>query len=557
MPASLPDQPAERGGREIWFSVAPAVLVLAITGILGVPAATVAIRCAERLLHGADSSGTPPTQALGVALQVIPSTLLSIAAIATLATALALPGAWALASGRRGRFGAGRILAAAMIATPLLLPNYLAYSGWGLLRGPNTRFGDWLATQDPAVTIVVGRLTAIGGMALWAWPLGAFALAGPLRAVVGPGGLTELARLDAPSALGRVRLLAPALARPILGAWLLIALVMLGSAIPLHVAQVPTYTIELWKLLQLAPDPTGVWLASLPLLALALAVGGVVGRRAAWGASPGPEQGEPGGHGGPDRSATIALATVWTVTVAVPVALFAWSLSSWSSIPMFWRISGEGVAQSMGFAAGAAACGAALTLATWACVELGGRRSRLVGMCTLVVFIAAGLFPGVLVGLAQSASWGAPPLDRVAGASVVVLTHLARFGFVAVMAGWWLARLRGPEHRWLVRIDCGRSLPGWWEASVRPFTVSVVGAAVCLGALSLHEIESTVFVLPPGVANLPQQLLDYLHYARDEQLSAASINLVGVGVFVALAGAGMLAWGLGRGQVSEPTGGAR
>jgi ABC-type spermidine/putrescine transport system permease subunit II len=79
---------------------------------------------------------------------------------------------------------------------------------------------------------------------------------------------------------------------------------------------------------------------------------------------------------------------------------------------------------------------------------------------------------------------------------------------------------------------------------VRPRLAAVVGVGLAIAALSVHEMESTVFVLPPGMSNLAQQLLDYLHYARDEQLSAAAINLLGSGVVIALVAGWLVARGL-------------
>src|SRR5690606_38286480 len=56
--------------------------------------------------------------------------------IALLATTIALPAAWATRTWR------GPALVALLV--PMLLPSYLAYSGWGLLRAPGTALGDWL-----------------------------------------------------------------------------------------------------------------------------------------------------------------------------------------------------------------------------------------------------------------------------------------------------------------------------------------------------------------------------------------------------------------------------
>jgi ABC-type spermidine/putrescine transport system permease subunit II len=90
-------------------------------------------------------------------------------------------------------------------------------------------------------------------------------------------------------------------------------------------------------------------------------------------------------------------------------------------------------------------------------------------------------------------------------------------------------------------LDGARSLGAWLTVTLRPQWAPVVGLGLAIAALSFHEIESTVLVLPPGLANLPQQLLDYLHYARDEQLSAAAVNLLSLGALVALLSAGLTA----------------
>jgi ABC-type spermidine/putrescine transport system permease subunit II len=121
---------------------------------------------------------------------------------------------------------------------------------------------------------------------------------------------------------------------------------------------------------------------------------------------------------------------------------------------------------------------------------------------------------------------------------------LARFGWVGVLGGWWFASIEPREHRWIRELDAGRSLRAWLAATLRPQLAPAIGIGLAIAALSFHEIESTVQVLPPGLANLPQQLLDYLHYARDEQLSAAAVNLLGLGVLCALASAYLTAGAL-------------
>jgi ABC-type Fe3+ transport system permease subunit len=123
------------------------------------------------------------------------------------------------------------------------------------------------------------------------------------------------------------------------------------------------------------------------------------------------------------------------------------------------------------------------------------------------------------------------------GPAIVVMTHFARFGFVAVLGGWWLAKLETREERWTRVMDGGRSLRAFFSVRVWPAGAAVVGIGFAVAALSFHEIESTVIVAPPGRQNLAQQMLDALHYAREEQLSAAAVNLLGLAVVGAVAAA--------------------
>ncbi|MFN7020514.1 MAG: hypothetical protein ACK4WH_04195 [Phycisphaerales bacterium] len=263
----------------------------------------------------------------------------------------------------------------------------------------------------------------------------------------------------------------------------------------------------------------------------------VIGRRVWRGGentAPGTERGEASGLSG------WMAAGVWVVTVLGPLALFVWSLRSWSSVGRFWSQSGAGLTRSAEVAALVGVVVSMFALATWACVADGRAWARRAAAFALLVMLFCGLAPGVLVGLACAQSWGTVGWVRES-AAVIVLAHAARFGFVGVLAGWWLARAETREERWNRELDAGRSAAGWWRARVMGGGgVSAAGAGVCAGALSLHEIEATVMVAPPGRQNLAQQVLDMLHYARDEQLSAAAVNLLGIGAVVAAVGVGML-----------------
>ena len=153
------------------------------------------------------------------------------AGVGVLSTLVAIPAAWHA----RGR-------PAAMLAfmVPLALPSYFAYGALNLLRAPGTPLGDWLAglvdQGFPDAPMLAGRVIAALSLTLWTWPLAMLAMLPAARGV--SDDLLDQIEVDAPGPVQRM------LARVwLLGAapWLaatLVGLVVLGSPVPLHVAQV-------------------------------------------------------------------------------------------------------------------------------------------------------------------------------------------------------------------------------------------------------------------------------------------------------------------------------
>lgn len=451
-----------------------------------------------------------------------------------LAAGLALVWAWWMRGlGPRARgwaMGAG--------LAPLLLPSYLAYAGWNLLRAPGTWLGDALAVAPPWASVWAWRAIAMGGLTLWVWPLALLVLA-PAAARV-PRSMLDAMRAD--GAGSRVllkevlRLLAPDIAR----AAALVALVMAGSAVPLHVAQVYTYSIWLWSEMNRVPDLRGVWLASWPMLGLAVFGAMFILRLVPASRRRGAEPEATDQRGQPRPRAAAAGLTafacaLWSCSVIVPLLLFVLSVREPSAFAAFVRESGAGIVNSVHVGAWVGAIGAAIVLAVWVAVANAPRtESSRIARQVVLWLAVVGLVPGVLVG---SAFAQAAP---AAGMALVVMTHLARFAFIAAIIGWWLGAGEPADLRDARELDGGRSCRGWLAACVRPAWGVVAGAAIALAMLSLHEIESTIQVLPPGLDNLAQYLLDQLHYLRQDQLAAAGAMMTGLGLAGAVGG-GVLA----------------
>lgn len=542
--AGLAEQAAARtvGGSQVLASITLLVIVLALVAFPAVMVVLDVVRASKTPSQPtADLAGLSTTGGLSglTWLTAFGRSLLYAAIIGLLATLLAWPAAWLLRC-KVSPFIAGLVL------VPLLLPCYLAYAGWGLLRGPGTALGDWLGGQEPWVNILAGRVAAVWGLGLWAWPIAAVAMLPRLRRI-GDDAI-ESFRLYAPTRAARWRAMlraqSPALAR----GWGLVALLMLGSAIPLHVAQVPTYANELWKRLQLTGSALEMWGASWPPLLIALLAAVVLGRAALPSRSTveadrdATEPGRADGRHTPGRWVWLSAVMVWCLSVVVPAALFAATLRQRRSLSEFWTFNAEALADSGAVALLAAAIALALCVLVWylrADLRLRSGLSRVILFGAVIALLFGTLAPGVLVGAAYQQSWSAK-LDESGwgwggGGGAVALAHAARFAAVPLAVGLALGSAESRELR-DTRSQFGPWSPrAFWLTHARVNWPVAIGAALAVGCLSLHEIEASVMAQPPGLESLARSLLDYLHFARDEQLSAAALNLLGVGSLAALA----------------------
>lgn len=519
------------GGTEPGASAATAALVSSSAFLaLAVVAWPIGAAATRGLLSGV-AGGVPAIPDPWVLVR----TLAWASAIGGIATAWAWPLAWAIRPGRWWLLG--------LVLAALLMPPYLAYAGWGMARAPGTMLGDWLARQGqgprPWLPTAFGRALAVLGLSLWAAPLATLALLPRVLNI--DQAVLDASRIDPMSPVRRALLVARMSGAGLLAAWGLVALVMLGSAIPLHVAQVETWAVVVWR----AMDEAGAdgraraWGASGPVL-----VAGLVGARLVCRALTRRRTEELGAQRAARGRASGWLALIVIAAgVGAPLAIMALGLKRAGSLARFWSVNHEDVRSSLEIA-GMTALGAGMvTVATWAGLSASSARARALAAASLWVWLVGALVPGVLVGAAVSRawSWNGWMMDSPL---VVVLAHLARFGAVAAVAGAWMARSEPRESRDLRRLDGAEGLVGWWRSAVVGRSAVIPAAGIAVGLLSLHEIEASIFVQPPGVGSLARTILSLLHFNRSEELSAAGVWVVGGGLLVAavvVAGARRLA----------------
>jgi ABC-type Fe3+ transport system permease subunit len=513
---------------------------------------------------GGSTVETLPPLSLAPSIGLLIQTLAWGIGIGLVATIYAWPAAWLIRQRGWGIIG--------LLCVPLMLPTYLCYTAYGILRSPGWFLDNWLEalaksgwTEAPTIA---GRMIAGFGLTLWAWPIAAIILGATVRRL--DQSVLDALALEAKPARRNAEVVW--LCRVgILGAIGAISLVMIGSAVPLHLSQVPTYSTKIWLDLTLAPGSWRVWAAAWPLLVIAFVAGWVVATRLLRSAA---THDEPEAAPAPAHADSAGPLTglIWSASTIVPLVLFAISLSivtrqnetthtsylepalsQWRSVPRFFKLTGESLAGSLVVSIGVAVVSLVIAAATWQSLSARPRAKGLVLLSTRALVIA-GIFPGVLIGSAFSIASNMTEATRDFADTpwIMVLGHTARFGFVPALVGCWLAAIEPRQERDLRALDGALNLRGWLGASLPVQAGALIAAALAAGALSMHEIESAIVIQPPGSPSLAQVLLNDLHQLRMQDLSAAGVILVGGGL-IAAGVAALGVWWTARARLSQPS----
>ncbi|MEL6796295.1 MAG: hypothetical protein AAFO89_05670 [Planctomycetota bacterium] len=458
-------------------------------------------------------AGVPIATALGSIITALPDASLDIrwvilartlawaAGIGALATLLALPIAFAT----RGLTARWSPLA----ALPLLMPMPLVYAGLNLFRAPGTVVGDWLAMGPSWRAIAAGRVVAVLGLALWSTPIAAAVLASGVRSI--DRSLSESTSLEGAGPIRRALTTLAAMRSSLIAATAVVAVVMTGSAIPLHLAQINTYSITLWlELDAAATDARGtVWLAAVPILVISCAASLAIARLITRAARAPDDPLEPPRARLPWQLVALTLIALGSIA---PLALFARELSTLDTFAVLWRTEKGAVSQSALVAGVVALTGVLIAWTTRVAVVI---RPCLTAL-GLALLLSTALAPGVLVGSAIGSAWSAVPAVADTPA-VLILAHLARLAALAALLGVLIAAAEPRSRRDARALEGATGLFTSLRASGDALLSAAVGIA--LAAMSLGEIEASIMVQPPGGESVARSMLNMLHFARYEHLS--------------------------------------
>jgi DNA-binding beta-propeller fold protein YncE/ABC-type spermidine/putrescine transport system permease subunit II len=256
--------------------------------------------------------------------------------------------------------------------------------------------------------------------------------------------------------------------------------------------------------------------------------------------------------GRPDRSpvrvaptsgtARVASAVIWIGSVAVPIVVLQGGLGSWSEIARFFDFYGDGLAHTLALALVSGGLGVLVAVGLAAQWSDHRPAVRAAAHVQAVGWLVLALVPGTIVGVALEAAYNRPWIEAVYQSdAVLVLGHLARFGFIAALLGRWCAAREPTMMRDLRRLDGATTLGGYCRAA-QPRLLAIGAASLAIVfVLAMSEVPVTARIHPPGSDPLAVSLLNAMHYQRPTTVIVAVGVLLFVALLAALVAASVLA----------------
>ena len=474
-----------------------------------------------------------PASELETGTRILPAAVRSVGLAGAIAAASVLFG-WV--PGRllgTCRKGGGLLLL--LLLMPLVLPRYVLYYAWTLLLSPTTNLGAYLSSK-PELARLVGALSSSLVLVLWYWPLAALLIAQGWRSV--DRQVWDCASLDADRAQVLRNVTLPLLARPLMLAFGVCFALGLSEFATFHLAGVQTIGTELAVLYEETGSESHLARAAWPVVAVALVLAVAIGKGSrSWG---------PG-----DAAVTTdglesykwqwaLLVLLLGISLIAPIALLIGNMTDTQALRQFLRLHPDDLTWSLAIAAAAATMAYLIAFGALSLERIGGSgRRRWCGILStlvrttvfLVMFIPASL---VAVSLLKMLAVCNAPMALRQGWYIVSAGQAGRFAGVALIL---LLLTRSAQQRRsseMASLDGASGFKAWLYVHLPHTWPLFVGTFILLVMFSMTELSATMVLLPAGLPNFAQRLLNQMHYARDQQVIASCLVLIFL--FLVLAG---------------------
>ncbi|MCF7958684.1 MAG: 6-bladed beta-propeller [Phycisphaerae bacterium] len=426
----------------------------------------------------------------------------------------------------------GRDLLLFILLMLLVLPRHVLYYAWTLLQDPSTGLGQFLSATPQRARFTSGFI-ASATLILWYWPLAALLISQGWRKI--DREILDSAHLEAGMLTTFKAITLPLLSRTLFMAFGVCFVLALSEFATFHLSGIQTVGTELAVMYQLTGSEGVLVRASWPIGLAAVILSVMIGRRTLrWNLSTSAL-----GHR-PVKTPPVQWVIIMLLvlfSMILPLGLLVGHIRNFVEFKRFFALHSDGLLWSLLIAVTGAIL--ACLLAIGPVVGNAGKKQSLWnrGSRTLIK-------SSLLLTMLIPASLGAVGLLKmlsICGLSsglgqhwLIVSAGLAmRYGGMMLIIMLLAHNLIDRPLAQMAQLDGGTPFQIGWHVHWPRLWPMVAGGFMLVVIFGMTELSATMVLLPAGLPNFSQRLLNQMHYAREQQVIASCVILVGLFLMVA------------------------